>query len=284
MDGRRFPRWLVVGGLVAAAGCKTPTGLPTPGTPAAAMTLPAPHGSTPAGGNPAALAEVMPAKPKKTGPMPDFDAACGHLHVEQAFADPPPANRDGLLDKARARYQSALKADPKHKEALLGVARLYARMGDRTRAADSYRQYLKAHPKDPSAADVTHEAAVAHARWGDWGGAVTWCDAALALDPENRTFAKTKGLCLARAGRPDEAVAVLCRVMPEAQARVAVAHALDDAGAFEASRQQLHLALKADPSFVPAREVLAELDGQPLTPAAGANPVVPAGHQVPADR
>ena len=247
------------------------------------MTLPG-MGNAPPGGHPAAAAEVLPARPKKTGPIPDFDAACGDIAVERAFADPPPPNRDELLDTARVRYQRALKADGKHKGALLGVALLYARMGDRERAVEAYRKYLKAYPKE---AEVAHEAAVAHARWGDWAGAAGWCDAALAVDPENRTFAKTKGMCLARAGRADEAVAVLGRVMPEARARLAVAAALDDLGAFDASRQQLHLALRADPSFTPAREVLAELDGQappPGVPAADPNGVVPAGHQAPAGR
>ncbi|MBX9585469.1 MAG: tetratricopeptide repeat protein [Gemmataceae bacterium] len=270
MDGRLLAGWVVVGGL------------PAPGTKPGAMTLPAPGGGHLPSGNPAAVAtpEVLPARPKKTGPMPDFEAAAADTLLERAFADPPPANRDELLDTARLRYQRALKADAKHKGALLGLARMYARMGDRAKAVETYARYTKAYPKE---ADVPHEVAVAHARWGDWAGAAGWCDAALKLDPENRTFTKTKGLCLARAGRADEAVGLLVRVMPEAQARVAVAHALDDAGLFDASRQQLHLALRADPTFVPARDVLAELDGTapPVAPVADPNPVVPVGHQEP---
>lgn len=287
MDGRLLSRWLVAGGLAAgAAGCKTsgPGGLPAPGTHPGAITLPTPHAAALPAGHAAAAPDALPARAKKTGPMPDFESAYADTHVGRAFADPPPPNKDELLDTARLRYARALKADPKHKGALLGLARMHARLGDRAKAVEAYEKYLKAYPKD---ADVTHEVAVAHARWGDWGGAAGWCDAALRVDPENRSVAKTKGLCLARAGRPDEAVGVLVRVMPEAQARVAVAHALDDAGAFEASRQQLHLALRADPSFAPAREVLAELDGTappPGVPAADPNGVVPAGHQVPAPR
>lgn len=278
MDGRRFPRWVVVGGAVAlAAGCKTPsTGLPGPPPPAMAA------GAVPQGTTPGLPVEFAPPRQKKKGPMPAFEAAYADTHVERAFADPPPADRDALLDTARARYQRSLKADPKNQAALLGMARMHARLGERDRAVDWYKKYLKAYPEDAGAA---HEVAVAHARWGDWAGAVAWCDAALKVDPENRTIAKTKGLCLARAGRPDDAVAVLCRVMPEAQARLAVAHALDDLGAFDASREQLHLALRADPSFTPAREVLAELDAPPAdAPTADPNPVVPAGHQEPGGR
>lgn len=281
MDGRRFSRWVVVGWLAAgAAGCKTPsTGLPGPPPPG--KSAQAAMGGVPQGVTPGLPPEMAPPRPKKTGPMPEFESAYADTHIERAFADPPPPDRDALLDTARARYARALKADPKHKGALLGMARMYARLGERERALEWYKKYLKAYPEDAGAA---HELAYAHARWGDWAGAVGWCDAALKADPENRTVAKTKGFCLARAGRTDEAVAVLCRVMPESQARFHVAEALDDMGAFDASREQLHLALRADPNFVPAREVLVELDTPPAAPAADPNPVVPAGHQEPGGR
>lgn len=274
MDGRRFRRWWLLGGVVVAVGCKT-TAHPT-GAPAQVPAPGAAVGAVPAAGGtvPGMVAEPVVTRSKKTGPMPDFETEMAALHVNAALAEPPPPNRDELLDMARSRYGRALKADPKHKGALVGQARMYARLGDRAKAAEAYEKYRKAHPKDP---DAAHEMAVVHARWGDWAGAVGWCEAALRIDPENRAVRRTQGFCLARGGRAEEAVAVLCKIMPEAQARYNVAHALDDMNALDASRQQLELAVRADPNFGPAREALAEVTG----PAADPNPVRPVGHQEP---
>ena len=82
---------------------------------------------------------------------------------------------------------------------------------------------------------------------------------------------------LARSGQWDEALASLCQVMPEAQARFHLAEIMDDMKMLEGSRQQLQLAIKADPKFAPAREILAELDqnplvGQPGAPVPGRDP------------
>lgn len=289
MDGRRIRRWILGAGLIlAGVGCKKNTyhdqfGMPKPGQMVTNITPPGAKksfwGSDPAPqhiptpGMPASQTFVE-AKPKKTGPMPDFEAAAATLKVEQAFVDPPPPNRDQLLDIARIRYERALKAEPKHREALLGLSRMYAKLNDRDKALESYREYLKHHPKD---ADIHHEVAHRLAEWKDWNGAVTWCDSALKLDPENRTYRKTKGFCMAMGGRWEEAFTTLCEIMPEAQARHNLAGILDHLGHRDACRQQLQMALKADPTYEPSKALLAELDlriapdGQ--VPAADPNPV-----------
>lgn len=90
---------------------------------------------------------------------------------------------------------------------------------------------------------------------------------------------KTLGFCLARTGKWDEAFAMLCQIMPEAQARHNLAGLLDHLGYADASKQQLQAAVKADPNYAPARDFLAELD-QPRVPV-DPNAVRQAGDQQP---
>src|SRR5262249_606409 len=160
--------------------------------------------------------EMAPPKRSGKGFSPDGEVAFADTHVAVAFGNPTPQNKDELLDMARQRYQKALKEDPKHKGALLGMARLYAKVGEKDKAMEMYKKYMSAYPKDPEA---PHEVALAYGRWNDWNGAASWCEVALKLDPENRGYRKTLGFCQARSGRWDDAFASFRQIMPEAQAR-----------------------------------------------------------------
>lgn len=254
MDGRQFKKWCLAGGLlISAVGCKTGDKYPNNLLPNGGMSTALPQSSK----LPSANTELAVSAPRKKGPLsPEFEVAMAETRLQMAMADPPPASKDEILDSVRAGYQRALKQDPKHKEALLGIARMYAKVGDKPRAAEAYEKYLKHYPKD---AEVIHESAMKRAQWKDWAGAVALCEAAIKLDPENRSYCKTLGFCQARAGQLDAAFASLVKVMPEAQARHNLAGLLDHMGQADASRQQLQLAIQADPAYAPAKEFLNEL-------------------------
>lgn len=215
-------------------------------------------------------------------PKPDTLAVLAQVQLDAAFQDNTlPASREMLLDQARQGFLKALRQDPKNPTALLGLARYYARLGERSKALEVYQRYLHSYPEDK---EVRHELALVHAQWKDWNGAVYWCDEALRLDPESRQIRKTKGFCLARAGRHDEALAVFQQIMPESLARYHLARVLEHLGQVEASRQQLQQALRIDPHCEPAREFLAELEAvyyHPVQAPAG-HSVQPAGHTMPA--
>lgn len=282
MDGRRFRRWWLSGCLVVGAfGCNRnsvqhPWGQSSAGQPVAALTNPSKSfwgGSSKKPSPPVEVAE----EPTRKGPAkPDTYAVLANVQVESAFDEKTAeASRETLLDQARQGYQKALQLDPKNKPALLGLAKYYVRLGDRERAVETYKKYFAIYPKDK---DVAHEVALAHAQWKDWNGAAAWCEFALTIDPENLSFRKTMAFCLARAGKWDEGFAVMCQVMPEAQARYLMARVLEHQKQAEASRLQLQLALKADPAYAPAREFLAELDeaSRPVSQR-NPNPIVTVG-------
>ncbi len=194
-----------------------------------------------------------------SGPRPETIATLAMVQLEAAFDEKTlSASREALLDHAREGFQRALQKDPHNPTALLGLGRYYARLGERSKALEIFERYRRHYPQDKT---IYTELIHTHAQWKDWEGAVRWCDAALQVDPESRSIRKTKGFCLARAGRWEEAYACFREIVPEAEARYHLARVLEHQGQREAARQQLQAAVQADPSYVAAREMLAELDG-----------------------
>lgn len=261
MDGRRFRKWVLAGCLAAGgAGCnrnavRSPVDPQVTGLPATQAKKPF-FGSGPA--QPTHTPDPPAEEARKGPPKPETVVAIADVKLGQAFDEKTdPATRQALLDLARQEYQKALQQDPKNKAALLALARFYTRIGEREKAVEVFKKYLTHYPQDH---DAAHEVALAHAQWKDWDGAVAWCDFALRIDPENLTVRKTKGFCLARAGRWDDALGVMAQLMPEPQARYLIARVMEHQREFAASRQQVQMALRADPNFAAAREFLAELD------------------------
>jgi Tfp pilus assembly protein PilF len=280
MDGRRLRGWWLSGLLIAGTvGCSNrntvqppfDTAKPITGVPMASKSKSFWSGVSKPAAPPVEMAsKVDPDAPAK----PETHAVLANAQVESAFSeDQPPAGREMLLDKARQGYQKALQMDPKNKVALIGLAKYYVRLNEREKAVETYKRYFAAYPKDK---DVAHEVALAHAQWKDWAGAAAWCEFALKIDPENLTARKTMAFCLARAGKWDEGFAVMCQVMPEAQARYLMARVLEHQNQPEACRLQLELAIQADPTYIPAREFLTELD-QAMRSATTPNPVITVG-------
>jgi tetratricopeptide (TPR) repeat protein len=275
MDGKRLRKWCLSGCLaVGALGCnRNAVHTPMDGMPGTQPVSGVPMTSAKKPfwkSTPSVAADVLPAEPEKKGPAgPEWFVACADVQLESAFDEKTnPAFRQDLLDKARQGYQKALQLDPNHRGGTLGMARYYSRLGDRERAVEVYKKYLTANPTDK---DVAHEVALAHARWRDWAGAVAWCEFALRLDPENLSTRKTMAFCLARGGRWEDGFAAMCQVMPEAQARYLMARVLEHQNQPAACRQQLQLAIQADPNFADARDFLAELDSA-TAPGAVPNP------------
>lgn len=268
MDGKCWKALAVASLLASGAGCrgtgsKTMTsGMPTP--PAAApsgnaisrMFAPKPPGPAPKfQPAEAPLAETA----KKKGPLKaDTVAALANAQVGAAFdfqdegtVNP---NLDRLADDARSKFQKALEQDPKNREALTGLARLYTRLGDRDRAIATLQTLQSHYPQDHK---IAYETALTHARFEEWPNGISACRNALAGDPENRRYQKTLGILTARTGNFEDGFTALSRVMPEAEARFTMAKLLADMDRGDMAVQQVQLAVKADPSFAPAQEWLA---------------------------
>lgn len=299
MDGIRWTKLAAAGLLTAAVGCtstspgKTTSGLPAsvpgqgesrwarlfgPPKPPGPPKAPPPAEPAPTSSSPAAASFFS--KGKK-GLSAETDVAFAKVKVEAAFLEgQSPQQADMIADAARQQFQKVLAAEPKNADALRGLAELYTRAGERDKALATYQTLVNAHPKDHRSA---HEMALACARFDEWASAIGAVEYALSLDPENRRYQKTYGKCLAWSGQHDRALEVLARVMPEAEARYTLAKVLVEADQPALGREQLQLAAKADPSFAPAREALAQLDAPAgaAPRAAEENPVRQATFQGP---
>lgn len=249
-------RWklVVCGGLVAGAvGCNRQE------------TNPSPFGASPPSRSsffartpgPPEVPEPPPSE--RTGPPSVATVvAFADAQTEAAFLEGRSAvERDRLVDTARTQYQRALASDPTNKAALSGLASLYARIGDRARAAATFQTAIQNHPTDHS---LAHKYAAVQVRFGDWAGASESCRQALSIDPENRSYLKTLGYCQAQLGKWDEAFGSLMRVMPEAQARYFLGRVLIDLQRFDEAKQQMQAAVAIDPQYQVARLVLADID------------------------
>jgi Flp pilus assembly protein TadD len=109
------------------------------------------------------------------------------------------------------------------------------------------------HPKDRDVAFATVKAQVT---FQNWDAACKACEAALALDPENRQYTKSLGYCQARANRWDDAFGTLLRVMPEADARTFLGRTLNDLGRYDEGKQQFQMAIRLDPNHEVAAALL----------------------------
>lgn len=187
---------------------------------------------------------------------PETFAAFADADVASAFAEDRTAiDRDALLDRARQRYKAALEQDPDNKAAHIGMSRMYAKSGDKDRAAETLQQAMRRHPDDH---DLAHRLAATYIQFADWPAAIVACKKALAGDPENRTYKKTLGYCEAVNGQWEDAFGTMLDVLPEAEARYFLGRVLGDLQKPEEAKQQMELALQADPQFAPAKVYLAK--------------------------
>jgi Tfp pilus assembly protein PilF len=228
-------------------------------------------GETPA---PSAVVKKAEDLPKRT-PKPATCVAYGTMQEGQANDDKlPPATRQSLQDQARIAYQQAIKIDSGYMPAYLSLAHLYLAQDDYPRAFDTYHKALQ---KQPKAAEVWHALGMCHARKREWEPALTALKKAADLDIENRQYSRDLGLCFARAGRSDEAVLSLAKVMNQGEANYNVARMLHHLQRDDESKCYLQRALQVKPDLTAAREMLAQLENPGSSPAA--NPVVTVGFE-----
>src|SRR5262249_14969108 len=119
--------------------------------------------------------------------------------------------------------------------------------------------------------------AVHEARMKNFDAAAECFQEAARLDPENRQYRVHLGLTLARARRYDEGYEWLKRSMRQAEARYALAKIMLHNGDTEQAREYLHAAMRADPSFTPAKDELMAL-------TIGGSDVRTVGYEEPAGR
>jgi tetratricopeptide (TPR) repeat protein len=235
MDGRR--KLVLAGSLLAATvGCTSTPKAPAP---------------------PPQIAKVPPPpEPQRKDLKPSTYVQMGALS-EEAANEPnrSPAERDTFHRQARESFQKALQVDPKCMAAYVALGESLLATGERDQAQAMFGKAIELAPND---ANLWAELGAAQARYKDWPNAVASMTKASQLDPTNKMLQTRLGLTLARAGRYQDGLNILAKIMPEAEARFNIARMMKHNQDPAAAEMQLQFALRADPTFEPARQMLAE--------------------------
>jgi tetratricopeptide (TPR) repeat protein len=173
------------------------------------------------------------------------------------------------FDQACKAYQKALDIDPKCLPAYMHLANLYLSQDDPDRAGGVYQRALQLNPKS---AALWHEQGMVQCKRKDLNAALPCLAKAYELEPSCHLFATQYGLCLARMGRPQEAVAVLATAMNKADANYNVAKMMAHISQPDMSKQYVQMALLERPTHTGALNLLGELNATTagMTPMLGA--------------
>jgi Tfp pilus assembly protein PilF len=198
--------------------------------------------------------EDSPKRQPKAETCTSFAAA-----AEQAGDNPKdPATRSHSYQQARIAYQQALSVDPKNRFALFGLARVHTKEGNQQKAIEQYNLALKLYPQD---AELWHELGMCWGKQKQWDQAIACLSKAVTLEPGNAVYSNNYGWTLARAGYQQESFDHFCRTVGEAQANYNLARMSMHTGNTELGRRYLEQALKVNPQFTDAQELLAQLNG-----------------------
>ena len=175
------------------------------------------------------------------------------------------AERSGNHRGAMTQYQRALKADPNHLDALLGLARGHDGLGELDQAAGAYREATRRHPNNATAHNDLALCLVRQANANNKvelaNQAVESLSRAVALEPKKGLYRNNISKILVSIGREQEALQHLEAVHPLAVAEYNLGFLLKQRRRYPAARRHFAKAVEADPSLVAARHWLHELDG-----------------------
>jgi tetratricopeptide (TPR) repeat protein len=197
---------------------------------------------------------------KNRTPKPETCVACAEMRLatasNKALQENQPVQVEQLRDEARRAYQQAIKIDNKCLPAYLGLAMLYQDIDQSQRAIETYRNGLKAMPKEPK---LWFALGMCQARDKQFEASLPSLKKATELDTENYLYINHYGFTLARAGRIDESYRFFVKTQGEAKAHYNVACVLHHVNRDDECKDHLLKALMAKPNMEPAQELLAHL-------------------------
>ncbi|MCI0456330.1 MAG: tetratricopeptide repeat protein [Gemmataceae bacterium] len=208
----------------------------------------------------ASVAAMRPSSGGKRKPSAELCTAYGKFCERGAEQTDNPEQQQVFRDEARKSYQKALELDPKYAHGYRGLASLYLQLNNHEQAVATYRKGLDKLPKEAS---LWGDLGICHCRRKDWKPALECLQKAHALEPENREIGTQYGLALARAGRLNESVTVLAKVVGRAQAHYNVACMARHLNQPAAAKDHLRQTLQASPNHTDAQQLLAQLNAEP---------------------
>lgn len=164
----------------------------------------------------------------------------------------------GNYARALDNYTKALEKEPDNTPALLSTARLYVRQEEHDQAEEFFNKAIAVNPKD---AGAFNELAMVQREQGKNAEAQASFQKAITIDPNNLLYRNNLAGSLVAMGRSDEAINQLQQVLTPAEANYNVAFLHFSNKNLAGAQQHLELALQADPTLQPARDLLARIGG-----------------------
>jgi len=152
--------------------------------------------------------------------------------------------RAQLQHEARLAYLEAIKVDPRHLPAYLGLARLHKAQGDYVAALGVYQQALELESRN---AGLWHEIGMAQCKLKKYDDAVASLSRALEFDPNNSKYKMALGGAMVLAGKPAEGFQVIAALKGEARAHADLAKIYDAQGLTEQAERHVAEAMRLDP-------------------------------------
>jgi tetratricopeptide (TPR) repeat protein len=191
--------------------------------------------------------------------------AFGDMLATAAFApDKTPDQRRLAREEAKLSYFKAIETDPKYVPAYISLARVQQAGEEYAAAVETFGKAIQLSPTN---ATLWYDLGLCQCRMKQWAESVTSLQKACELSPGHRPYLGTLGYTLGRAGRVQEALAVLVQVHGEAKAHYDLARLMRHMDQIPVAKQLAAAALAKDPNLPGAKEFVAELHGQ-VKPAA----------------
>jgi Flp pilus assembly protein TadD len=163
----------------------------------------------------------------------------------------------GEIAQAMTAYSEALTKDPKRADAYVRLAVLADGQGKFTDAVQWYHKSLELQPNNANIYCNLGYSLYLQERWGE---AETNLRKAIELAPDHQRAHNNLGSVLAQTDRPNEALVEFRKGgCSRAGAHINLAFGLALHGSLPAARHHYELALKQDPSSVPAKKGLQEI-------------------------
>jgi Flp pilus assembly protein TadD len=175
----------------------------------------------------------------------------------------------GNYEEAESKYHEALKAAPSDLNALVGLARLHDRKGEPQKAIEVYQRAVQLHP---TSALAFNDMGLCYRRQRQLDRSLTAFRRAIELQPDNAKYHNNLAAALVDGGRSDEAFRELSALNSPAAAHFNLAYLLEQQKQHGDAVRHLEQAIALDPAMTPAREMLAQLGGNPGPATAQAGP------------
>jgi len=245
----RFGRWAIAACLLAAVGC------------ASEDTQSALHKVTPS--------FMLSDQDKAERQLKDPEA----LHLAYGKFQ----EQVGQATEARKSYESALHDDPQSVDAVLGLARLDQLADHPKDAENGFQKAIRLKPGDPKVLASLGQFYVSQKRWPD---AFQSLNAAIAAAPGEAFYKHELAVAKTASGDVNAGIALFSQLVGPDKAHYNVAYILRREGKTEDAIQQCRITLTMNPSFEPAKTMLAQIHeaqvAQTRGPAPrGANPSSP---------